>query len=94
VGNRLARWERFRGEAQGNTELEDFVTKMEGLVKDGEHKDWIHRRQKGIDILVTDFKVRAFEELKGRVSHISKPTKQLLIRLSDSKSERRYWLAR
>jgi hypothetical protein len=43
-------------------------------------KDWIRGRQKGIDILVTDFKVRAFEALKGRVRHVSKPTKQLVVR--------------
>lgn len=73
-------WERFRGEARGNTELEDLVGKMEGLVKYGKHKDWIGGRQKGIDILVTDFKVRAFEALKGRVRHVSKPTKQLVVR--------------
>ena len=73
-------WERFRGEARGNTELEELVAKMEGLVKYGKHKDWICRRQKGIDILVTDFKVDAFEALKGRVSHVSKPTKQLVVR--------------
>jgi hypothetical protein len=73
-------WERFRGEARGNTELEDLLGKMEGLVKNGKHKDWIRGRQKGIDILVTDFKVRAFEALKGRVRHVSKPTKQLVVR--------------
>ena len=33
-------WERFRGEARGNTELEDLVRNMEGLVKYGAHQDW------------------------------------------------------
>jgi hypothetical protein len=74
--------ERFRGESRGNTELEDLVRKMEGLVEIGRHKNWIHNRQKGIDILVTDFKEHAYKELKGRIRRVSKPTKQLVVRFA------------
>jgi len=72
-------WNRFRGEARGHTELHDLVRKMEKLVEDGRNQQWIHDRQKGIDILVTDFKEYAFKALKGRVRHVSKPTKQLVV---------------
>jgi hypothetical protein len=72
--------ERFRGETRGNTELEDLVRTMEGLVEDGKHQNWIHDRQKGIDILVTDFKEHAFKALKSRVRRVYKPTKQLVVR--------------
>jgi hypothetical protein len=73
-------WQRFRGEARGHTELQDLVRKMEKLVEDGRHQQWIQDRQKGIDILVVDFKEDAFKALRGRVRHVSKPTKQLLVR--------------
>ena len=72
--------ERFRGEARGHTELQDLVRTMEGLVEDGRYQQWIHDRQKGIDILVTDLKEHAFHALRGRVRHVSKPTKQLVVR--------------
>jgi hypothetical protein len=73
-------WQRFRGEARGHTELQDLVRTMERLVENGEYQEWIHDRQKGIDILVTDFKEDAFKALKDRVSHVSKPTKVLVVR--------------
>jgi hypothetical protein len=73
-------WKRFRGEARGHTELQDLVRKMETLVEDGRYQQFLHDRQKGIDILVTDFKEHAFKALRGRVRHVSKPTKQLVIR--------------
>src|SRR6516165_7215245 len=55
--------ERFRGEARGHTELQGLVRTMERLVEDGKHQEWIQGRQKGIDILVTDFKEKAFKAL-------------------------------
>jgi hypothetical protein len=73
-------WERFRGEARGHTELEGLVRTMEKSVEDGKHKKWIQARQKGIDILVIDFKEDAFKALKGKVRGVTKPTKQLLVR--------------
>ncbi len=72
--------DRFRGEARGHTELQGLARKMERLVEDGRHQRWIQGRQKGIDILVIDFKENAFKALKGRVRRVSKPTKQLLVR--------------
>jgi hypothetical protein len=73
-------WEHFRGEARGHTELQGLVRTMERLVEDGKHKDWIQDRQKGIDILVIDFKEKAFKAFKGKVRRVTKPTKQLLVR--------------
>jgi hypothetical protein len=58
--------DRFRSEARGHTELQGLVRKMERLVEDGRHKRWIQGRQKGIDILVIDFKENAFQGIKGQ----------------------------
>lgn len=74
--------ERFRGEAQSQTELLKLVQDMETLVKDGEHEKFFKERENGLDVLVTDFKVTAFGELKGRIMHESKPTKHVVIRFS------------
>jgi hypothetical protein len=74
-------WERFRGEARGHTQLQGLMRTMERLVEDGKpYKNWIQSRQKGIDILVIDFKENAFKAFKSKVRDVAKPTKQLLIR--------------
>jgi hypothetical protein len=74
--------ERFRGEVQAQTELLDLVQEMESLVKDDRHEGFFRARQKRLDVLVTEFKEEAFRALKGRVKHVSKPTKQVVIRFS------------
>jgi hypothetical protein len=72
--------ERFRGEAQGQTELLDLVKQMEELVRDDRHEEFFRNREKPLDVLVIDFKEETFRALKGRVKHVSKPTKQVVIR--------------
>jgi TIR domain len=75
---------RLRAAARSQTELLKLVQDMEKLVKNGEHEEFFKGRDDSLDDLVTDFKVKAFEELKGRIIHESKPTKHVVIRFSGS----------
>jgi len=71
-----------RGKLQNQTELLELVKRMEELVRGGRHREFFRTRKSRLDVLVTDFKEEAFRALKGRVKHVSKPTKQVLIRFS------------
>jgi hypothetical protein len=75
---------RLRGEARRQTELLKLVQDMEELVKYGQHEEFFKERQNSLDVLVTDFKVTAFIELKGRIINESKPTKHVVIRFSEA----------
>jgi len=76
---------RLRAAARSqSSELLKLVQEMEKLVKNGEHEEFFKGREDSLDDLVTDFKVKAFEELKGRIIHESKPTKHVVIRFSGS----------
>jgi hypothetical protein len=74
--------EQFAGAARLETELVDLVKDMENLVRVGKYADVLAKRRKSIEDLVIDFKLESFRALKGRVKHVSKPTKQVVVRIS------------
>jgi hypothetical protein len=66
------------------------VKRMEELVRGGRHQGFFQTRKSPLYDLVTDFKVEAFRALKGRVKHVSKPTKQVVILFSGTALRNNY----
>ncbi len=79
----------FKQTALAHRELYSFIKELEDYLREKpNYRQFLEERQESLNNLVLQFKLEAFRALKHRIRHVSKPSRQLIVRYNRAEFEK------